>query len=220
MIIEGESIISIESSLAILQNLSVKLPPPCKQWILEMRSSTRRSCAETASWVSEAAYSKSIQEFLGISFPDLYPNARLKHEIWDVVTTHVSDHENYVPGLRTRLGWATYAGLRFTSLIYINDEYPRKFEDSLPLGWLCAAHWPDTLERTTAKHYIKSCSIVWDSRKHRHIPAYCSGAEHDGPHCDLSLIALRIEALGVTCIVRTTDAAQLDFYCDCCNPSA
>lgn len=219
MIVDGESIVSIENDLAILHNLSVRLPPPSRDRILEMGSSTRKSCAETASRVSEAAYSKSIQEFMGISSPDIFPNMRFNSYVWQLVTTHVSNHENDVPGLRTRLGWSAYAGLRFTSLYHIDDEGSQKLDDSLPLGWFCAAHWPDPLERTTAKHLFESRPIRGPP-KHRDIPAYCSGAEHDGPRCDLSLVVLRIEPLGVTCIVRSTDATQIDFYCDCCDPSA
>lgn len=225
-IIEGGSNTSIKRDLAALRSMLGILPPPRDHWKLKMGSRTRISCAETAWRVSDAAYSESIQAFLGISHGEhdaLFIFRQEFQEAWNVMTTHIYDHENDVPGLQTRLGWSAFAGLSFTSSRDVGENISQAFENTLPLGWFCAAHSPDILRRTmhTAKHPIQS--INWFKTPlpdNRRIPFHCSGAEHDGPRCELSLVLLRIEPLGVTCIVRSTDAVQIDFHCDCCDPSA
>lgn len=236
IILDGETNISIKSDLAVLQNQRLSLKPPYKHCILEMGSSIRRSCAETASWASEAAYSRSIQNFLGIrdsfsrqGIPDVpwadrFAVSMSRRELrraWKRVTAHVSNHEHDVPGLQTRLGWSAYAGLRFTTWHCFETKILQKLEHSLPLGWVCAAHWPDPLQKTTAKHPITDTYSI-DTRPERRSRSacYCSGAEHDGPRCDMSLVLLRIEPLSVTCLVRSANTVQIDFYCDCCDPSA
>lgn len=247
MILDGEANISIKSDLAALQGQCRELTLPRKHWILEMGSSIRRSYAEIASRVSEAAYSRSIQDFLGIQDTNELESLRLRKvlpedvvrranyalaalrsreklkDAWDRVTTHVSNHDHDVPGLQTGLGWSTYAGLRFTTWNRIENRHPQKLQGSLPLGWFCAVHWPDPLEKTTAKHPIMETYSI-DSRPEcrSHSVYYCSGAENDGVSCDLSLVALRIEPLGVTCIMRSTymNTVQIEFSCDCCDPSA
>lgn len=237
MVLEGGSSTSMRNDLKALQKLFEWLPPPSKYSGLETGSSNRRSYAETASRVSEAAYSRSIQDFLGNRYTDIFASlghvrftenvAALKslqklQSGWDRVTTHVSNHEDDVPGLQTRLGWSTYAGLRFTTWNCIETKGPREFEHSLPLGWFCAAHWPDPLEQTTAKHPITDTYSIDTRPDRRYRSAYsCSGAQHDGARCDLSLVVLRIESLGVTCIMRSKNlfTIQVDFYCDCCDPS-
>lgn len=225
MVLEGESNTSIKRDLTDLQILFDRLPPPSNHWKLEMGSNIRRSCAETASRVSEAAYSTSIQLFLGlcrVEHDATLRSRRKLQEAWDTVTTHVSDHESDVPGLQTRLGWSTYAGLRFTSWNCIENNHPQKLKHSLPLGWFCADHWPDPLGNTTAKDPIMD-TFSLDTRTGRWYrpPSYCSGAEHDRARCDLSLLVLRIEPLGVTCIMRSKYlyTVEIDFYCDCCDPS-
>lgn len=250
MTLDGEANISIKSDLEALQDLFVSLTPPRQHCILEMGSSIRKSCAEIASRVSEAAYSRSIQDFLGIQDKSElaslglrkvllpgdvrrrahYTALRSRQELedaWDRVITHICNHEHDVPGLQTRLGWSTYAGLRFTTWDCIENRHPQKVGGSLPLGWFCAAHWPDPLEKTTAKHPIVRTLFITSRPEPSPFSAcYYSRAEHDGTRCDLSLVVLRIEPLGVTCIVRSIyrpmiyKTAMIDFYCDCCDPSA
>lgn len=223
MVLDGESNMMIKFLLIPLKAICHGLPPPVNHWKLEMGSNIRRSCAETASRVSETVYSEPIQAFLGVYTREYYAtltSRRELHCVWAMVTKHVIKHEHDVPGLQTRLGWSTYAGVEFTSPSCINDGSTQKSEEFLPPGWLCAAaHWPDPLERTTAKNHIEGWS--WKAPpEDRYIPAYCSGAKHDGPRCDLSLVVMRIELLGITCIVTSTNTVQIDFYCDCCDPNA
>lgn len=241
MISDGESNISIKSDLMALQkNLVESLPPPRKHWELVVGPSMRMAHAEMASQVSEAAYSSSIQAFLGVLYSHKEYDALVKsrqqlQKAWDMVTTHVYNHEHDVPGLQTRLGWSTYAGLRFTSCHSTEDEPPETPANSfplewfcaapcpansLPLGWFCAAHCPDPPSKTTAKHQIMHTYSIKSPPEDRSHPAYCSGAENEDARCDLSLVVLRIEKLGVTCLVRSADTVQVDFYCDCCDPSA
>lgn len=222
---DQESNISIKSDLEALQNLFERLAPPRKHLELKMGSSKRRIYAETASQVSKAAYSSSIQAFLGIIHSNREHDATVRSrqhlkKAWDLVTTHVYDHDHDVPGLKTSLGWTAYAGLRFNSWHYVENESPETLATSLPVGWFCAAHSPEPLSKTTAKHRIMRTYSVKAPPEDRSNPSHCSGSEHGEVHCDLSSVLLKIEQLGVTCLVRSADTVQIDFYCDCCDPSA
>lgn len=233
MISDGESNTSIKKDMVdlealfektALENLFERLPPPRKHRELDMESSVRRAQAETASQVSEAAYSSSIQAFLGVLYSSreydaLVSSRQLLQRAWNMVTTHVRNYEHDVPGLQTRLGWCAYAGLAFTSCHHTENESPETPEKSLPLGWFCAAHSTDPPSKTTAKHRIMRTYSIKTPPEDRSRPDYCSGAEHGGARCDLSLVVLRIEQLGVTCLVRSADTVQIDFYCDCCGPN-
>lgn len=224
MVSDGGSNINIKNDMAALQNLIERLAPPRKHWEVEIGSSIRRDQAETASQVSKAAYSSSVQAFVGLLYSHREHDATLRsrqqlQKAWDMVTQHVYDHDHDVSGMQTRLGWSTYAGLRFTSWHYVENDFPETLADSLPLGWLCAAHLPDPASKTTAKHRIMHTFLITAPPEDRSHPAYCSGAENEDARCDLSLVVLRIEKLGVTCLVRSADTVQIDFYCDCCDPS-
>lgn len=224
MISEEGSNTTIKRGLDALQNFFEWLPSPRKHWELNVGSSMRRAHAEKASQVSEAAYSSSIQAFLGLLFSHREHDATLRsrqnlQKAWDMATTHVYDHDHDVPGLQTALGWRTYASLRFTSWHYTKNKFPETFANSLPLGWLCACHLPDPPSETTAKHRIIGTFSIKAPPEDRLHPAYCSRAEHGEVHCDLSLVVMNIEELGLTCLVRSADTVQIDFYCDCCDPS-
>lgn len=224
MISYEESNISIKRRLATLHNLIDRLPPPHKQSELEMGSSIRRICAQTASQVSDAAYSRCIQEFLGMNhsyneYKTTEGTRQLLRRAWDTVTKHIYEHEHDVPGLQTRLGWSTYASLRFTSWHdIIEEESPGTLTNCLPVGWLCAVHWPDDLIKIKKHRIVDTCKIrfPWGDRS---LPVYCSGAAGDEKRCYLSLVMLKIEQLGVTCIVQSAVTVDIDFYCDCCDPS-
>lgn len=224
MIIERESNVGIKRDLAALQAMAGWLPPPRHHWKLEMESSIRTSCAETVCLAFEAAFSRTIQEFLGTGLSGENRVFMLSGEYqtaWDEMTAHVS--ENDVPGLQERLFWSAFAGLSFIPPYDVWKNTSQEFEDSLPSGWFCAAHWPYILNETTrtARRRIKSIRSFEDLRpESRRVPSHCSGAKHDGPRCDLSLVVLRIEPLGVTCLVRSANRVKIDFYCDCCDPSA
>lgn len=223
MILDKESSISIKSDFGAMENLIERLPPPRKHWELGMGSSIRRAHAETTSQVSEAAYSRSIQEFLGIchSRGDHESSLRFRQqlqEVWDMVTTHICNHEHNVPGLQTTLGWSAYAGLRFASWHHIEYNSTEPLSNSLPLGWFCAAHFPDPMSKTTAKHPITHTYVMGPSDG-RSRPFCCSGAENSEARCDLSLVMLKIEQLGITCLIRSPGNILIDFYCDCCDPN-
>lgn len=255
MISDQESNITIKRQLATLQNVIERLPHPRKYSELEMCSTIRKVCAETASRVSEAAYSRSIQVFLRIDKRE--ETRQLLQRAWNDVTTHVHEHEHEVPGLQTSLGWSAYAGLRFTSWHSIREESPRNsgvsphikvdvssdarmrklltdlrnirigaVEDqtttpcstnSLPVGWLCAAHSTDPPSKTMEKHPIMGTCSIKAPPPADHLYLYCSGAEGDEAQCDLSVVMLKIEQLGVTCLVRSADTVEIDFYCGCCT---
>ncbi|KAI7773781.1 hypothetical protein LA080_009877 [Diaporthe eres] len=206
MISDQESNISIKHDMAALKNLFERLSPPRKHWKLNMGSSIRRAHAETASQVSEAAYSSSIQAFLGILYPHREHDVTLRYrqqlqKAWEIVTTHIYDHEEDVSGLQTSLGWSTYAGLRFTSWHYIDNKSSETLAHSLPSGWFCAAHSPDPPSKITAKHAIMSTVSIKAPPEDYSRPAFCSREEHDEACCDLSLVMLKIEQLSVTCLV-------------------
>lgn len=224
MISDQESNIGIKADLENLWRLDGYLPRPRKYLEIETGSSIRRAQAETASQVSEAAYSRSIQEFLGVTDPDRIDESvdeseqdRLRN-LWDMVTTHFYNHEHHAPDL-PRLAWSTYAGLQFTSWDDDEGEGQDTRANSLPSGWFCAAHLPDPPSKTTAKHHIKGTHSIKFPGEDRYRPAYCSGAENDEPRCDLSLVLLKIEQLGITCLVRSAGTVEIDFYCDYCDPS-
>lgn len=128
MISDEESRTTRKGGLQALENFFECLPPPRKHSELKTGSSMRRARAEKASQVSDAAYSSSIQAFLGLLFSHREHDATLRSrqnlkKAWDMVTKHVYDFEYYVPGLRTTLGWCTYAALRFTSWHYTEKKF-------------------------------------------------------------------------------------------------
>lgn len=224
MISDKKSSASIKRDLATVEKLIRNLPPPSKCWELEMGSSIRRAQAETASWVSMAAYSYFARRLMDFS-PREFTRAHeplghgyLLQREWDKVTRHVYVHEHDVPGLQTTLGWSTFAGLRFTSWYQLKRELPETLMDSRPLGWFCAAHSPDSPSKTTLKHSITPTYTIKASKEGL-FPAYCSREEYGEAHCDMSLIVLKLEQLGITCLVRSADTIQISFYCDCCDPS-
>lgn len=225
MILDQESNLNIKRQLETLEKFSGRgLPPPRKHSELEMGWSSRRAHAETASQVSEAAFSWRTQDFLGVNYPtsgyiaetEGKPWLRVR-TVWRTVTTHIYRHDHNVPGLQTTLGWSTYAGLRFTSWHDTTERTSWALTNFLPVGWLCAAHSPDSLTRTIEKHRILGTGSIIVPPQHRFRPRYCSGAEGNETQCDLSLAMLKIEQLGVTCLVRSTDTVEIDFYCDCCD---
>lgn len=226
MISYQESNISIKRDLDNFVHLIGRIPPPHKHSELETSSSIRRACAETASQVSEAAYSTRIQDFLGINHSSrgYCATVRARQRLqtaWDTVTTHVYEHD--VPGLQTRLGWSAYAGLRFTSWHNIEKESTGTSVKSLPVGWLCAAHWPDIQSTIMAKKCIFSTFWYVAPQDDLFGPTHCSEAEHGAARCDLSLVVLKIQQLGVTCLVRSRalhsgeNVVGTRFYCDCCD---
>lgn len=99
------------------------------------------------------------------------------------------------------------------------EKIPNTLVNSLPLGWLCAAHSPNPPSKITAKHRIMDTFSIKTPPEDRSHPAYCSRAEHGDVHCDLSLVVMNIEELGLTCLVQSAETVQIDFYCDCCDPS-
>lgn len=224
MILDQESNFGIKRDLASLGRLVKWLPPPRKHAELEMGSSSRRACAEAASHVFEAAYSRCIQGFLGIYYSQsgYKKTDRTRQHLqtaWLAVIEHIYKHEHHVPGLQTRLGWSIYASLRFSSLDDLMEGSPGIIASSLPIGWLCVAHSPDAPSKFIEKHPIMGTYSIKAPPEDRFCPLYCSGAEGDETPCDLSLVMLKIEQLGVTCVVRSGDTVEIDFYCGCCDPS-
>lgn len=219
---------SIEKDMDALSVLVDKLAPPCSQWSLEMGSSIPSAQVETASRVSIAAYSWSVQKTLGIirwwddddwedeSYFDqdsiIASRVALRAE-WDRVLQHIC--HNDVPGLRTSLGRSAYAGLRFTSWHTDEDDSQGTFTESLPLGWFCAAHMPDHLSKVSGKHLV-TAAFLETLEFH---PLDCPGAENGEGRCDFSSVVLNIEQLGITCVVRPRPSGvgiDVNFFCDCC----
>lgn len=225
MISDRESRKGVKLGLMASGPLIGMLPPPRQHLEVEMGSSIRRTQAKTASQVSEAAYSRSIQAFLGVTDPDIINESMVECEqdrlrnVWDMVTRHFYNYKHHVPGLQPRLAWSTYAGLEFTSWNEYKGEGQETRANSLPSGWFCVDHLPDSPSKTTAKHPIMDTHSIKSSPEDRFHPAYCSGAKKDELCCDLSLISLEIEPLGITCLVRSAGTVKIDFYCDYCDSS-
>lgn len=205
MVIEKwPDISSIKSNMCALKEHIYQMPPPRKEWELEIRSNIRRANAETAYQVSEAAYSGPVQALIGILRPDRrFRDQADLQEAWAIATDHVYENERHVPGLQKMLGWSTYAGLRFRSCFFVEHGTSKTIVKSLPPGWLCAAHFPDALSKITAKHLIVSHNFPAISLNDPSHPTSCSGGEHDEARCDMSLVVLKIEQLGITCLTRS-----------------
>ena len=223
MILDKEQDISrIKNDMGALDSVIGILPPPRKQWMLEMGSSSRRAHAETASQVSEAAYSSSIQAVIGILPRYIRDDTAFGFQqwlrgAWGIATKHVYTNERHVPGLQTSLGWSTYAGLRFTAWHDVGEKALETLAHSLPSGWFCAAHLPDPISNITTKHLITRSDHPPKYLSHE---IYCSGEGNDEARCDLSLVVLKIKQLGITCLVRLNyQVVDINFYCDCCDPS-
>lgn len=219
-----------DSSLTSLHAMVKVLQPPLNHLKLGMNSSIRRNQAQVACQVSEAAYSTSVVEFLGVSLlkettqstQELFgggPQTRLRKG-WEKALTHVCEHQNSLPTLQTVSGRSAFAALQFTSWQFRRQELPETRQRYLPSGWFCAAHLPDHLRDTAPKHRIV-CQFDIQTRTTSH-PIHCSEAQRNVTCCNLSMVALNVAELGITCILRpgTGGGGEVTFYCDCCHPDA
>lgn len=243
MVIDEKSEIGT-SDMKPLETTVPTLPPPRKQLGPDGITSSRTTQVEIACQASEAAYSITFQKFLCIPVSDMDKLTReavfqkwfsrreavseeRRRDEWEKAMLHIYDHENDFTRVQKRLGRFALAGLQFTSWHHKAEWQLVSVSNCLPEGWFCAAHLPHHWRDITSKHRMIpltgfskiNTGINWDALQ-------CYGADSDAGECDFSCVALRLEQLGMTCLVRQRrvfrlfeDETDIEFYCDCCGPT-